>query len=139
MALTTNTKSEVNSVVNVAIGQVVTDAGAAAVTSFYTGFKPRYVKFVNITDRITDEWYEGMAVAESLHTVAAGTMTDELTNGITVFGGGAVGGTAITQVTDPGLAPTGNFAPSGGIVGNGFSVKAATILASKSFYWIAKG
>jgi hypothetical protein len=44
------------------------------------------VRFVNLTDRITDEWFEGMASASSLHTVAAGTLTLETTNGIAVSG-----------------------------------------------------
>lgn len=139
MALTTNTRSEANSVCNFACGKVVTDAGAAADTSFYTGFKPRVVHWINLTDRITDVYVEGMADFESLHALAAGTQSDETTNGIKVFGGGLASGTAVTQVTDPGLSPTGNFAPSGGVVGNGFTVKAATILASKTFYWAAWG
>lgn len=86
MALTTNTQSNTNGVTYLAIGQVVTDAGAAAATTFALPFKPRFVRFVNLTDRITDEWYEGMASASSLHTVAAGTMTLETTNGIAVSG-----------------------------------------------------
>lgn len=107
MALTTNTQSSANGVSNLAVGQVVTDAGAAADTTFTCGFKPRYVKFVNLTDRIVDEYFEGMTASNSLHAVAAGTLTLETTNGIT-------------------------------ITANGFSVKAATILASKSFFWKAE-
>ena len=45
--------------------------GAAAATTFTLGFAPRKVRFVNLTDRIQDEWFEGMASASSLHTVAA--------------------------------------------------------------------
>lgn len=106
MALTTNTQDSSGGVVNVSTGYVVTDAGAAADTTFTVGFTPRIVRFHNLTDRISDEWIEGMAAASSLHTVAAGTRTLETTNGITV-------------------------------TGNGFSVKAATILASKSYAWEA--
>ena len=84
MALTTNTVSQSGSVRNHAIGQVVTDSGTAAVTTFTVGFTPRYVKFVNLTDRIVDEWYEGMAADSSLHTVAAGTITLATSGGITV-------------------------------------------------------
>jgi hypothetical protein len=86
MALTTNTQSNAESICNIAHGQVVTDAGAAAATTFTLGFTPRYVKFVNLTDRIVDEWFEGMTAANSLHDVAAGTSTLETTNGITVSG-----------------------------------------------------
>ena len=106
MALTTNTQDGFCGVANHTTGYVVTDAGAAADTTFVCGFAPRLVRFHNLTDRISDEWIEGMAAASALHTVAAGTRTLETTNGIT-------------------------------IVGNGFSVKAATILASKSFAWEA--
>lgn len=106
MALTTNTQDNSGGVVNISNGYVVTDAGAAADTTFVCGFQPRIVRFHNLTDRISDEWIEGMAAASSLHTVAAGTRTLETTNGITV-------------------------------TGNGFSVKAATILASKSYAWEA--
>lgn len=86
MALTTNTQTNSNGVGNFAIGKIVSDAGAAAAATITLGFVPRYVKFVNLTDRITDEWFEGMASASSLHTVAAGTMTLETTNGIAVSG-----------------------------------------------------
>lgn len=107
MALSTNTQTNGNGVTNRAIGKVVTDGGAAAATTFSLGFTPRYVRFVNLTDRITDEWYEGMASASSLHAVAAGTQTLETTNGIAVSG------------------------PS-------FTVTATTMVASKTFYWIAE-
>ncbi len=86
MALTTNTQSNTNGVVNFARGQIVTDAGAAAATTITLGFAPRTVRWHNLTDRISDEWFEGMASASSLHTVAAGTRTLELTNGIAVSG-----------------------------------------------------
>lgn len=108
MAITTNTQSNAMGVVNIAIGQVVTDGGAAAAATFTLGFQPRHVTFHNLTDRISDEWVEGMSAANSLHTVAAGTRTLETTNGITVSG-------------------------------NTFSVTATTMVASKSFYWIALG
>lgn len=86
MALSTNTQSNTNGITNFAVGKVVTDAGAAAATTFTLGFAPRKVRFVNLTDRIVDEWFEGMASASSLHTVAAGTVTLETTNGIAVSG-----------------------------------------------------
>lgn len=86
MALTTNTQSNSNGVNCFALGQIVSDASAAAAVTITLGFKPRYVKFVNLTDRITDEWFEGMASASSLHAVAAGTLTLETTNGIAVSG-----------------------------------------------------
>jgi phosphatidylserine synthase len=109
MALTTNTRTQAGGVINHAVGRVVTDSGAAAVTTFTVGFVPRVVRFINLTDRIQDEWFEGMAAYESLHTVAVGTVTLETTNGISVGTDGT------------------------------FTVKAATIVASKTFAWEAIG
>jgi phosphatidylserine synthase len=86
MALSTNTQTNSNGVNCFAVGKIVTDASAAAAATITLGFVPRYVKFVNLTDRIVDEWFEGMASASSLHTVAAGTMTLETTNGVAVSG-----------------------------------------------------
>lgn len=109
MALTTNTQSHTMGVTNHAVGRVVTDAGAAADTTFTVGFVPRIVRFYNVTDRIIDEWFEGMAAYSSVHHIAAGTISLETTNGISVGTDGT------------------------------FTVKAATIVASKTFAWEAIG
>lgn len=109
MSLTTNTQSNSMGIYNRASGKIVSDASAAAIAVLQLGFLPRYVKFVNLTDRITDEWFEGMAAASSLHEVAAGTKTLETINGITV---GA---------------------------DNTITLTAATMVASKTFYWVAEG
>lgn len=108
MTMTTNTQTNTNGVPNRAVGKVVEDATAAVATTFTLGFVPRYIKFVNATDRIIDEWFEGMASASSIHTVANGTVTLETTNGIAVSG-------------------------------NTFTLTATTMVASKTFYWIAEG
>ena len=86
MALTTNSQTNTGGIANVAVGKIVTDSGAAAAVTITLGFAPRIVRFRNITDRISDEWYEGMASANSIHTVANGTVTLETTNGIAVSG-----------------------------------------------------
>ena len=69
-------------------GKVTFDSTSITAGSYYRvacGFKPRYVQYVNATDRITVEWYEGMADDTSIKTAAAGTRTLETTNkGITV-------------------------------------------------------
>jgi hypothetical protein len=114
MALTTNTQSNAAGIVNRAQGQVVTDAGAAADTTFTCGFIPRYIKFVNATDRIVLEFYEGMAANSALRTVAAGTVTLDVAAGITL------GTTALNTAGQ-------------------FTVKAADIPASKTLYWEAIG
>lgn len=108
MAITTNTQTNSAGISNRALGQVVTDSGSAAAATFTLGFKPRYICFVNLTDRIVDQWFEGMSAANSLHTVAAGTQTLETTNGITVSG-------------------------------TTFTLTATTMVASKSFFWMAEG
>lgn len=110
MALSTNTQTNSNGVVNRAVGKLVTDAAAAAAVTLNLGFVPRYVRFVNLTDRITDEWFEGMASASSLHAVAVGTQTLETTNGIAV---------SATEKT--------------------ITLTAVTMVASKTFYWMAEG
>lgn len=86
MALSTDTQTNLSGVTNHAVGRAVTDSATAAATTFTLGFAPRIVRFHNLTDRISDEWFEGMAAYESLHTVAAGTRTLETTNGISVSG-----------------------------------------------------
>ncbi len=84
--LSPNTQSNAEGIVNIANGFVTTDAGTATAQTFTLGFAPRIVRFRNITDRISDEWYEGMSASNSIHTVAAGTVTLETTNGILVSG-----------------------------------------------------
>lgn len=67
-----------------AIGKVVFDATAitaADYTEIDIGFKPKYVEWLNATDRISGEFYEGMAANNCLKTAAAGTRTLETTNG----------------------------------------------------------
>lgn len=86
MALTTNTSTNTGGIANKAVGVVVTDGGAAAVTTFSLGFAPRHIEFINLTDRIGYEWYEGMTSPGALKSAAAGTRTLETTEGITVSG-----------------------------------------------------
>lgn len=53
------------------------DAATPAAAVFYPGFKPTRVQVINLTDRITYEWYHGMASGDYVKTVAAGTRTLE--------------------------------------------------------------
>lgn len=67
-----------------AVGQVVFDATAITATDYVeivVGFKPKYIEWLNITDRIGGEFYENMAANSCLKTVAAGTRTLEITSG----------------------------------------------------------
>lgn len=95
---------------NLAVGTFVGDGTACDVTC---GFKPRYVKLVNLTDRIVDEKFYDMGATQGLHTVAAGTMT-------------------LTTTTDIALK-------GGADAFRGFTVAAATNITGKTFHYIAFG
>ena len=62
------------------------DAGSPAAASYRVGFQPRYVRVENATDRILNEWYEGMTSGHAVKTVAAGTRSLETSGGPTVVG-----------------------------------------------------
>jgi len=71
----TATQTQSNVALNRAIGRHFDDAGTPGALVLIVGFKPTYVKWVNLTDRTTYEWYEGMANGTTVKTVAAGTVT----------------------------------------------------------------
>jgi hypothetical protein len=104
MTMTTNTQSNGRGIVNHAVIRVVEDATAAVTETFTVGFTPRVIRIHNLTDQISFEWFQGMADLSGLKTVAAGTRTLDLTGGPTV--------STFTA---------------------GFSVPAATMVASKTF------
>ena len=109
MGIATSTLNASNGVLNRTVQAFTTDAVTAADTTFNFGFKPRLVQFINLTDRITEEWFEGMAATNVLHTVAAGTRTIDANSLIVVNSDGTV------------------------------TVKASAMVASKSFVIIAEG
>lgn len=109
MGIATSAINTGNGVLNRTIQFFTTDAVAAADTTFNFGFKPRAVEFVNLTDRITEEWFEGMAATNVLHTIAAGTRTLDANSLIVVNADGTV------------------------------TVKSTAMVASKSFVIIAEG
>lgn len=118
MALTTNTVTQAESICNIAVGQVVTDGGGSgADITFPIGFLPRVVRFVDRTNRIMLEWFEGMAANSAIRTIAAGTRTLDVASGITV--------------NSPAVA--------GSTTGNSFTIKTADIGASASFSYEALG
>lgn len=114
MALTTNSQSQAGGVSNLSVGQVVTDSGGAVDTTFTLGFTPRYIQWVNRTDSIMLEWFEGMAANSAVRTIANGTRSLDVSSGITVNASTSAAGT-------------------------GFTIKAADIPASKSLSWRAVG
>lgn len=74
---------------HIAMGRYLTDGTAAAI-DVTVGFKPRYVKVSNVTSRDQMEWFEGMAAASAVKTVAAGTRTLITSNGVTVDNDGFI-------------------------------------------------
>ena len=87
MTMTTNIQSNGRGIVNHAVIRVVEDATAAVIETFTVGFQPRYIAIHNLTDRISHEWFQGMADLSALKTVAAGTRTLDTTEGPTVSNG----------------------------------------------------
>lgn len=83
MAQTITTKLPENTL-RVATGRYL-DTGTVAAYTFTTGFKPRYVKVVNLAaSSASFEWFEGMADASAWKTAVDGTAALVTTNGITV-------------------------------------------------------
>lgn len=67
-----------------ACGLDVIDSTSITTTDYIeitVGFKPKYVKWENVTDRVCGEFYEGMAANSCIKTAAAGTRTLEITSG----------------------------------------------------------
>ena len=65
-------------------GKIVLDATAITAADYIevdVGFKPRYVSFQNVTDRIGVEHFQGMADESCIKTAANGTRTLEVTGG----------------------------------------------------------
>ena len=68
-------------------GSVVYDSTSITTTDhsrFAIGFQPKYIKFLNLTDRVQVEWYEGMTSSQALLTVANGTRTLDTTASLIV-------------------------------------------------------
>lgn len=94
--------SQSGGMANIATGSFT---GAGAIVDVDLGFVPRYIKFVNVTDRITHEFIEGMAATTTLKAVAAGTLTADTTsalvvtdNGFTISAAAAIDAKACTWV-----------------------------------------
>ena len=177
MALAINSQSNTFGIANIAEGNIVTDTVAAVAQTFTIGFAPRKIIFNNLTDRVSDEWYEGMtenAIYNSIVGINAkldadAGVTD--TNYTALWTPGASTVASITAAMTGALAkldadagvnstdyaatytPTNTislhsvaagtvtYEKTNGIavVDNTFSVTATTLAASKQFYWEAIG
>ena len=82
MAVTSSQVKNSASVVQVAVGSYITSSTAAAF-DITVGFKPLWVRVVNETSGDMYEWYHGMAAAEAVKMLAAGTRSIITTLGIT--------------------------------------------------------
>lgn len=72
----------------IAVGKIVFGADSITAADYIEiecGFKPKYVKVINVTDRIAVEHYEGMTADTCVKTAANGAVTLETTNkGVTL-------------------------------------------------------
>lgn len=83
MAITVDTQTPSN-VLRMATGSYIDTGTEAAYTYTNLGFKPRYVKVINLTSGDQEEWFEGMTAAHAHKRVAAGTAAPITSLGITV-------------------------------------------------------
>lgn len=82
----TATKTNANETTRLATINHFDDAAFPDAASYRLGFKPRYVRVDNVTDRIMLEWYEGMTSTHAVKTLAVGTRSLETSGGVTVSG-----------------------------------------------------
>lgn len=71
MPTNTSTQSTAAGILNHACGSIVTTSAAAAAVIITVGFVPRVIRFHNVTDRISDEWFDGMD-EEAIYTALLG-------------------------------------------------------------------
>jgi len=57
---------------------------ASGVLTITPGFMPKSVKVINVTARISHEWFQGMLTGDYLKTVAAGTRSLETDDALVV-------------------------------------------------------
>ncbi len=76
---------------------------AAGVMTIELGFIPKKFEIVNVTDRLTQKWFEGMNTGDFIETVAAGDQTLETDDKISVNAS-----TGVVTVTFDGGAVTDN-------------------------------
>jgi len=87
MAITSTQSQQPASVNNTAVGSYI-DTGTAAAFKITVGFQPRFVRVINEDGDCHEEWYEGMADAESMKMLTGGTYAKMTTHGITVASDG---------------------------------------------------
>jgi hypothetical protein len=113
-------------------GSITFDATAIVAADYVTiniGFTPKYIRWENVTDRILNEWYDGMAAESAVNTIAVGTRTLSVTgsNKGFIVGNGLLTSSAAGPIPGPGQVQVSQNATLG------------AILASKVIRWSAFG
>lgn len=96
---TTNNGAQAGDQSQNASGTITLSAAALTATDYVVqnlGFTPRYIRVENVTDRISLEWFDGMADDSCIKTAAAGTRTLEVVGGNKGLGPCRADGTADT-------------------------------------------
>ena len=104
MAITATQVSPLN-LLRMATGRYL-DTGAAAAFTITLGFKPRYIKMVNVGGGLASiEWFEGMADLSGVATATAGDITVDVLTGFTVTSTGfTLGIQAAVNITNQQLS-----------------------------------
>lgn len=110
MAIDTATSQD-GGVSNLACGSFT---GDGTITTVTLGFQPRRVELINVTDRISQVWQEGMAATTTLNTAADGVRTANT-----------------SSLLVPRTASADGY--------RGFSVAAAAAVNAKAYVWSAWG
>lgn len=87
MAITSTQSKAPADTNNMAVGRFINSSAEAAFT-ITLGFKPRYVKVINLADDIQGEFFEGMAASEMFVRIQNGTGNLVSSNGIIVLDNG---------------------------------------------------
>lgn len=87
----TETQNNAVEITRIATGSYTDDAATPAAPELTLGFTPKYVKMINETTLVIQEWFGGMGDADAFQTADTGAGTTDLskltTGGITVSGG----------------------------------------------------
>lgn len=103
--------TQAQGIVNFASGSFT---GDGTVTTISLGFQPRHIELINVTDRISQTWVEGMAATTTLNTAADGVRTANTSSLIV-----------------PRTAVADSY--------RGFSIAAAAAVNAKAYVWVAYG
>lgn len=109
---TDSATSDAYGIVNMSMGSFT---GDGTITTVTLGFVPRRVELINVTDRISQLYQEGMAATTTLNTDAAGARTANTSS----------------LIVPKGSAATDTY--------KGFSIAAAAAVSAKAYVWVAYG